>query len=191
MTSRATRAAVVATGTALSALLVVGPAAAHSTAVASWPARGEVVVATPDRVTVQFSTDVMPQVDVAVVGPHGESVALGEPVTDGPYVTQRLRPSEDGGGYVAAFHVVAADLHPILTRVEFEVDPGGRATANPAGAPPELDTDEGPAAVEDAAEPQRASSSSSGQLPLVVGLVVVVTVAVAIRLVVARRAAPG
>ncbi len=175
----------VAAAAAMMALLPSGLAAAHSTAVASWPAPGQVVTSAPDSVTVKFSTDVMPQVDIAVVGPDGSSLALGKPLTVGPYVTQQLRPSDEAGTYVAAFHVVASDLHPILTRVEFAVDPDGTATANPAGAAPELDV-----AAEETPASRTSEPSSSGQLVLLAGIIGVVALTVALRVAVARRSAP-
>jgi methionine-rich copper-binding protein CopC len=126
---------------ALTLLLVVIPAApvgAHATAVAAWPSPGQVLVAAPDRVVIEFSTEVQPQVDVAVVGPDGEPLTVGDPVVEGRYVTQEIRRSDRAGAYVAAFHAVAVDLHPIMARVDYRVDPGATATVNPAGDPPDL-----------------------------------------------------
>ncbi|WP_051549373.1 copper resistance CopC family protein [Nocardioides sp. URHA0032] len=156
-------------------LLVVAPAApvdAHATAVAAWPAPGQVLVSAPDRITIEFSNDVEPQVDVAVVDPSGQSLMIGDPVVEGRYVTQELRGSDAVGGYVAAFHAVAVDLHPIIARIDYTVDPDATATTNPAGDPPDL------AAV--AAEPTSADEGGN-QLPallLLVGVGVLVGVTV-------------
>lgn len=130
-------AALVAAATLL-LVLPAAPAQAHATAVAAWPAPGQVLTAAPDRVIIEFSADVAPQVDVAVVGPDGQSLADGDPLVDGRYVTQALREADQVGAYVAAFHVVATDLHPIVARVDYRVDPSAVATANPAGDPPDL-----------------------------------------------------
>ncbi|GAW48417.1 Copper resistance protein CopC [Nocardioides sp. PD653] len=125
-------------GAVLLVLLPAAPGDAHATAVAAWPAPGQVLVAAPDRITIEFSAEVAPQVDVAVVAPDGQSLTAGDPVVEGRYVTQLLRDSDQSGAYVAAFHVVAVDLHPIMARVDYRVDPGGEATVNPAGDPPDL-----------------------------------------------------
>jgi methionine-rich copper-binding protein CopC len=122
-------------------LLALAPAApvdAHATAVAAWPAPGQVLTAAPDRVVIEFSTEVQPQVQVAVVGPDGEPLAVGDPVVEGRYVSQEVRPSAGTGAYVAAFHAVGVDLHPVMARVDYRVDPGAAATDNPAGDPPHL-----------------------------------------------------
>ena len=124
-------------------LLVLVPAApvdAHASAVAAWPAPGQVLTASPDRVVVEFSTEVQPQVDVAVVGPDGTPLMVGDAVVEGRYVTQEIRQSGATGAYVAAVHAVGVDLHPVIARVDYRVDPGATATGNPAGDPPVLGT---------------------------------------------------
>ncbi len=143
---------------AVTLLLVVAPATpadAHATAVAAWPAPGQVLVAAPDRIIVEFSAEVEPQVEVAVVAPDGQSLTVGDPVVTGRYVTQQLRASDQTGAYVAAFHVVAVDLHPIMARIDYRVDPGVDATANPAGAPPDLRA----TSADDSARPADEASS--------------------------------
>ena len=118
------------------------PVAAHTTAVASWPAVGEVVTSAPGRVTVAYSTEVLPDVTVSVVGPDGTSLADGEPVVVGRLVTQALVESEAAGAYSASFEVVGDDLHVVAGSYEFVVDPDGVETGNPAGPPPDLGLEE-------------------------------------------------
>ena len=165
-------AALAAVTSLVTLLLVVAPASpvgAHATAVAAWPAPGQVLATAPDRVTIEFDREVEPQVDVAVVGPDGESLALGDPLVDGRYVTQRLQASGQSGAYVAAFHAVAVDLHPIMARIDYTVDPSGAATVNPAGDPPYLAT---------AASAPTEEQSQLPALLLLAGVVVVVGVGV-------------
>lgn len=170
---RADRRLVGAALAALTVLLVVAPAspvAAHATAVAAWPAPGQVLVAAPDRVVIEFSNDVEAQVDVAVVGPDGQPLMVGDPVVDGRYVTQRITDPGQAGSYTAAFHAVAVDLHPIIARVDYTVDPNGTATTNPAGDPPDL--------ASTAAAPVDEGRSQLPALLLLVGVGVLVGVTV-------------
>jgi methionine-rich copper-binding protein CopC len=126
------------------ALAALGPvplapaASAHATMAASWPANGQVLTVAPDHVLVEFTTAVSPDAVIAIVDPTGTSVTVGQPTIDGRFLRQRIRPTGGTGTYVAGIHVIAADLHPIVTRLEFTVDPAGAATANPAGAEPDL-----------------------------------------------------
>ena len=88
-------------GTLVATLLVLWPSvpvAAHTTAVASWPAVGEVVTSAPGRVTVAYSTEVLPDVTVSVVGPDGTSLADGEPGGGGPARHAGARGVRGGGG---------------------------------------------------------------------------------------------
>jgi methionine-rich copper-binding protein CopC len=117
---------------------VAAPANAHATMAASWPADGQVLTVAPDHVLVEFTTAVSPDSLVAIVDPAGNSVTVGEPTIEGRFLSQRIKPTGQSGTYVAGIHVIAQDLHPIVTRLAFTVDPAGAATANPAGAEPDL-----------------------------------------------------
>jgi hypothetical protein len=129
-----------------------------------------VLTAAPDQVVIEFSTEVQAQVQVAVVGPDGEPLSVGDPVVEGRYVSQEVRPSAGPGSYVAAFHAVGVDLHPVIARVDYRVDPGATATTNPAGDPPDL------GAI--APEPATESRSQLPALLLLVGVGVLVGVTV-------------
>jgi methionine-rich copper-binding protein CopC len=113
-------------------------ASAHATMAASWPASGQVLTVAPDHVLVEFTTAVSPDAVIAIVDPTGTSVAVGQPTINGRFLSQPIKPTSETGTYVAGIHVIAADLHPIVTRLEFTVDPAGAATTNPAGAEPDL-----------------------------------------------------
>lgn len=115
---------------------LAGPASAHATVAASWPANGQVLTVAPDHVLVEFTTAVSPDAIVAIVDPAGNSVTVGEPTIDGRFLRQRIEPTGQPGTYVAGIHVIAQDLHPIVTRLEFTVDPAAAATANPGGVEP-------------------------------------------------------
>lgn len=117
---------------------VAAPASAHATMAASWPANGQVLTVAPDHVLVEFTTAVSPDAVIAIVDPSGTPVTVGEPTIQGRFLSQRIEPTGRPGTYVAGIHVIAQDLHPIVTRLEFSVDPAAVATANPAGAEPTL-----------------------------------------------------
>jgi methionine-rich copper-binding protein CopC len=175
-------------GTLVAALSVVWPsvpAGAHASAVASWPAAGQLVTAAPDRVTVEFSTELLPDTLVSVVDPSGTSLADGDPVVQGRFVTQALADSDLVGPYIASFRVLGSDLHAIDARIDFVVDPAGTATDNPAGDPPDLVLDD--PSVE--AKEEESGGSGSGPLLLLAGFGGVVLLIVVIRLAAARKAA--
>jgi methionine-rich copper-binding protein CopC len=170
-------------GTLVAALLAVWPsvpAGAHSSVVASWPAAGQLVNVAPDRLTIEFTTEVLPDLLLAVVAPDGSSLVDGDPVVQGHFVTQALTESEANGAYYASFQVVGADRHPIIGRVDFVVAAGGVATQNPAGDPPDLALDDDD--VVETSEADTADSSGSGPLLLLAGLGGVGVLIVAIRL---------
>ena len=192
MTDRWRRTARVLLGTLAAALLVVWPsvpADAHASAVASWPAVGQTVTASPDRVIIEFSTEVLPDMLVGVVDPEGTSLLDGDPVVDGRFVTQALLPSDVAGPYNASFHVIGSDMHPIITRVDFVVDPGGVATDNPAGDPPDLSTDPGEPDDATTADDDSDSGSGAGPVLLLAGFGGVVLLIVVIRLAARRKQA--
>ena len=175
-------------GTAVATLLVLSPsvpADAHATAVSCWPAVNELVTEMPDRVTVEYDAELLPDVVVEVVGPDGTSLADGDPVVQGRFVTQAMVDAETAGVYTAFFHVFADDLHPVEARVDFVVDPDGTATGNPAGDPPDLRLDDEVVTSEATTH----TVGQSGLLPLLVGFGAVVVLIVAIRVAARRKLA--
>lgn len=122
----------------LGSVSAASPASAHATMSSTWPANGQVLTVAPDHVLVEFSTEVSPDAVIAIVDPVGTPVTVGEPTVSGRFLSQRIQPTGRPGTYVAGIHVIAKDLHPIVTRLEFTVDPSAAATVNPAGAEPVL-----------------------------------------------------
>jgi methionine-rich copper-binding protein CopC len=146
---------------------------------ASWPADGQVLTVAPDHVLVEFTTAVSADSLVAVVDPQGSSVAVGEPTIAGRFLSQRIEPTDRPGTYVAGIHVIAQDHHPIVTRLEFTVDPAGTATANPAGDEPDLTPARGVAAG--------STTASDGRLRALFPGVLIVVLAGLAALVVRRQ----
>ena len=165
------------------------PAQSHTQAIASWPAVGEVVTVAPDRVTVAYSTEVLPDIRVTVTGPDGGSVADGDPVAVGQVVTQALVAADAPGIYSATFEAIGDDGHPVTGSFEFTVDPGGVATGNPSGPEPDLgldaedETDDGSA---EGTATDTADADSSSAL-LLTGLAGAAVLVIVLRLVVRRR----
>jgi methionine-rich copper-binding protein CopC len=159
------------------------PASAHATMAASWPANGQVLAAAPDHVLVEFTTEVSPDAVIAIVDPNGTSVTVGKPTITGRFLSQKIAPTGRSGTYVAGIHVIARDLHPIVTRLEFTVDPAAVATANPAGTEPDLT----------APDPRAATAGPTGggkDRALVPGILLVVLAAM-VALVVRRQSQAG
>jgi methionine-rich copper-binding protein CopC len=174
--------------------LLPAPAQAHTRAVASWPAAGQVLNAPPDRVTVLYAGDPLRQVRVAVTGPDGAPLAVGDPVQDGLLVSQAVAASSAPGVYTATFTGVAVDLHTITGSFEFTLDPTATATGNPAGPPPDLaprvEPDQRFGAQPDATDDPARAPGGSGPTLLLTGLAGVALVAALIRLAGRRRARP-
>jgi len=150
---------------------VAAPASAHATMAASWPANGQVLTVAPDHVLVEFTTAVSPDAVIAIVDPSGTPVTVGKPTIRGRFLSQRIEPTGRTGTYVAGIHVIAQDLHPIVTRLEFTLDPAGSATANPAGVEPDLTTSAPPA--------ETAGTAGGHDRALVPGILLVVLAAMA------------
>lgn len=96
------------------------PAVAHTGLLSSTPADGDVVAALPDRVTLEFGGAMTTPAYVAVVGPSGEPVTVGDPAVDGSTVVQQLGPGGDGG-YTVAYRVLTADGHWVTGQLTFTV----------------------------------------------------------------------
>jgi methionine-rich copper-binding protein CopC len=178
-------------GALVTAGLVVWPSVptqAHTRAVASWPAVGEVVTAAPERVTVLFAGDPLSEVTVSVAGPDGSPVADGEPLLDGLIVSQALAAVDEPGTYTATIEGIASDLHTVTGTIAFVVDPDGVATGNPTGAPPELGLPSAePAPVDREPEARDDDTGSTGTSLLLTGLAGALLLAVLIRLASRRR----
>ncbi len=91
---------------------------AHAQFVGSTPEDGS-TVETAAEVVLRFNEDVNPDfVKVAVTGPDGDE-ADGDPVVDGPEVTQSLAADLPAGSHAVTYRVVSSDGHPVSGTVEF------------------------------------------------------------------------
>ncbi|WP_164745325.1 copper resistance CopC family protein [Georgenia faecalis] len=115
---------------------LVLPAQAHDALVASEPADGAVLDASPERVRLTFSGDVLDVGPVVVVtDATGDVVADGTPEVAGPDVTLPLASALPGGGYDVAWRVVSNDGHPIEGAFGFTVTGVAAEPTSPAAAP--------------------------------------------------------
>ncbi|MBF6328654.1 copper resistance CopC family protein [Nocardia transvalensis] len=118
------------------ALLGAGPAAAHSTPVASDPAAGAEIGTGPARVSVTFNENLQPSFpSLTVVGPDGNRWDKGQPAVDGPTVSVPVGDLGPAGKYTIAFRVTSADGHPVSGTRTFTLTQPGKGTPGPkAGA---------------------------------------------------------
>ncbi|CAM3837258.1 copper resistance protein CopC [Smaragdicoccus niigatensis] len=110
-------------------LAAVGPAQAHTTAIAVDPADGAQLSTSPKSVTITFTE--APQADFAalsVVGPDGGQWTDGEPTVDGERLTVAVRELGPAGKYTIAYRVAAQDGHPITGSSTFTLLTPGNGT---------------------------------------------------------------
>ena len=128
-------------------VLTAGPAAAHTTLVASKPAEQETVAATPGSVVLTFNEPVLGMGSrVVVTGPDGE-VQQGPPRLLDTTVTQDLQGGAPAGSYTVDWRVTSADGHPISGRYTFSSRAGGAGQAvstSTEASPPATAPDAGP-----------------------------------------------
>nr|WP_280267620.1 copper resistance protein CopC [Nocardia wallacei] len=120
------------------AIVAAGPAAAHSSVVATDPADGAQIDASPARVSVTFNENLQPNFpSLTVVGPDGNRWDKGQPVIDGPTASVEVGELGPAGRYTIAYRVTSADGHPVSgTRTFTLTKPGNGAPgakADPAG----------------------------------------------------------
>jgi copper resistance protein C len=114
------------------------PASAHDQLVASDPAEGAVVAASPDQVTLTFSDEVLGLGGVVIVADRrGTNWADGDLEISANRVTQRLEPGAPDGAYQIRWRVVSADGHPISDVVNYSVGEAAAApiTTSPSSVP--------------------------------------------------------
>ncbi|MFD6054250.1 copper resistance protein CopC [Agromyces sp. NPDC060279] len=103
-------------------------ASAHDELIASSPAAGEVLDASPAEVKLTFSDDIIPVgTAIEVVDHHGESIDSGEAVVAGPDVTATL-PADLSGEYQIRWRAVSSDGHVIDGTIDFGVGSGATGT---------------------------------------------------------------
>lgn len=77
--------------------------------------------------------------EVVVTAPDGSDATDGEPLVDGPEVTQALQADLTPGAYSGAWRVVSSDGHPIEGMFTLTVPESGEPTIGDAEAPAEAD----------------------------------------------------
>ncbi len=111
--------------TALAAVALVRPASAHDYLIGSVPEQGTTVEAAPTEVTLEFNTSIGEQfAQVAVVDEAGATFQVGEPVVDGPSLTQAVDGLQPGMAVTISYRVVSSDGHPIGGTVPFAIAAG-------------------------------------------------------------------
>src|SRR4051794_8578858 len=78
-------------------------AQAHTRLTSSSPCDGQVVASVPTAVELTFDQAVGAQVMVAVIGPDGRDIAVGDPVVEGDRVTQATRLLPAQGKYTLRY----------------------------------------------------------------------------------------
>jgi hypothetical protein len=156
------RRAVAALGLVVTVLLLLGlaPAAsAHDYLVSSTPGEGEQVDVPPTEVALSFNTSVGQQfAQVAVVDADGTTYQVGEPLVDGPTVTQQVTALAPGRDYSISYRVVSSDGHPIGGTVGFTV-----AAAGGDAAAEQPDAAAQDAAAQDAAAAEQQADSTADE----------------------------
>ncbi|MBL7491072.1 copper resistance protein CopC [Frankia sp. AgB1.9] len=135
-------------GLALVALVAVAaPASAHTRLLSSTPADGSTVPTAPDQIRLTFAQHLLGLGAVAVEGPGGSSVGVGDAVLDGAIVTLRLAEHRPAGVYRLSYRIVSADGHPVSGQVTFTATGDVGSVSSPTAA---------------AATPSAAGASASG-----------------------------
>src|SRR5262245_41495460 len=116
-----------ALGCALTFLLAsADPASAHASLVRAEPADGAVMAAPPAALVLTFNEPVAPLI-MRLIGPDGEPVALGAPVSENATVTLPVPAPLARGSHVLSWRVISADGHPVGGALTFSV--GAPSTA--------------------------------------------------------------
>ena len=139
MSTRSTVRRVVASLPALLVALAVllwsaAPASAHAELASTNPPDGGSVDAMPRAVELRFTEGVTAPAAVLVVGPSGRELTLGDPVTFGARLSQRLIESTDGpGAYAVRFQVMSQDGHLVYGATSFTVSGEGSSDTAATG----------------------------------------------------------
>ncbi len=158
--SRAATATLVVGAAALAVVPVLGvasPALAHDqligTAVEVDPADGSA-----DAVRLTFSNSIIEVgTEILITSPDGDDATDGDPLVDGPDVTQPLADDLAPGVYSAAWRVVSSDGHPIEGAFALTVPESGEPTIGD-----EAITEDDPRFADDEAETADATGTDDG-----------------------------
>ncbi|MGW0250675.1 copper resistance CopC family protein [Nocardia goodfellowii] len=110
-----------------------GPAAAHSAPIASVPADGASIDASPGKVSITFNEDLQPTFQsLTVVGPPDRNLwSKGQPVVAGNTISMEVGDLGPAGEYTVAFRVTSADGHPVSGTRTFTLTKAGTGTPGP------------------------------------------------------------
>jgi hypothetical protein len=120
---------------AVLALTMAAPAQAHDQLISSVPEAGATVDSPPSEVTLTFSASIGEEfAQVAVVGQDGTAYQSGDPVVEGPTLTQAVEGLPTGEQITVSYRIVSSDGHPIGGTVPFSIaaDQTGGASADDA-----------------------------------------------------------
>jgi methionine-rich copper-binding protein CopC len=194
MSARSLTGLLAAVGIAAAAVLVTAaPAAAHDQLIDTDPPASSTVDAVPEQIVLTFSADVLADEGAAVVevtDASGARVDDGDPIVDGPTVTQPLTAvTEPNGDVEVVWKVVSSDGHPISG--EFTVTVAG-ATPTPTPTPTETATTPPttePSPTPTAVAPPADEDSTFGQVwPWMAGGILLLAVAGAVTYLLVSRA---
>ena len=158
---------------ALLAGVFAGPASAHSALIGSNPDQGAKIDTAPERVVLTFNEDIKPAyATLVVVGPDNNYWQKGEPVVSGAEVSVPLQGLGQAGEYKINYRVTSADGHPIEGQRTFELTAAGNGQ---------------PGQQADDWQPEVDDHGVKAWMFIVGGVVVVLLVAGALALMVAKR----
>lgn len=154
------------------AVLFAPAASAHSDLMGTTPADGSVVAEAPASIVLQFNEESLDSlIDVVITDAKGDVVAMDAAEAAGADVLVPWPGSLGAGDYTVAYRVVSADGHPVTGTFTFTYTGGASTDTAPA-----IDQ---AAAAEVLADIEQPTSN----LPLTLGVTVVVIAAIAIVLV--------
>jgi methionine-rich copper-binding protein CopC len=170
--------------------LVLGSATsaqAHTELTSSDPADGSTVTAPVDAVVLTFSGSVLVR-EVTVVGPESADVTADSPSAAGAVVSQPVRLT-DAGLHTLTYAVTSSDGHVVEGTLSFTYAPPSPTTAatTPATTAPAGTSAPAPATPSEAAA-ESPTSSSAGLLGWALAAGAALVVALAVALLVRRRA---
>lgn len=166
----------------------VTSASAHDDLIGSVPAADETMTTALDEVTLTFNEPPLAVAasEVQVTDPAGTSVVVGPITLSDRSLVIPVSPTV-AGGYDVVWRTASSDSHPISGQFRFtyagplpSAIPSASASVAPS-ATPEASASSG------AADPANAADSVSGFLPLVIGVLAIVVIAIGIAITRARR----
>lgn len=203
-------AALLAVVAGLLGLAVIGAPAAHAHAdlTRSDPADGATLDRAPERITLEFSEDLLPEtVRIVAMVTGGDPLPVPEPTVEDNVARMAWPVDAPGGAYTVSYRVVSQDGHPITGSISFSYAGSGAAassapptagSASPSGsAAPSPDGSAASGTGAPAADPSTSPAASGGSgdtsgsvVPLIAAVAVLLAVGIGAWILVrARRAA--